>query len=55
MKTVMLEDRINTRAKKKEMFFFTQTSREAKFLTGRKERLDNYLKQIELLGKNFSS
>ena len=53
MRIVMLEDRISTRAKQKEMIFFNQTSREEKYASNREERLKDYYQKAYTLGKNL--
>lgn len=50
MRIVMLGDRINARAKEKEMIFFDQTSRDIEYANHRKQRLNTYLKQVYSLG-----
>lgn len=50
MKTVMLQDRINERAKEKEMIVFDSTSRDITYAKDREKRLQSYLKQIDSLG-----
>ncbi len=53
MRTVMLEDRINARAKHKEMYFFGQTSREEKYAENREERLKSYYDKAFHLGNTL--
>lgn len=54
MRIVMLEDRINTRAKHKEMHFFNQTSKEEKYADNRDERLRKHYQKAYEIGKNLS-
>lgn len=51
METVMLQDRINERAKEKEMIIFELTSRDIIYAKDREQRFQSYLAQIECLGK----
>lgn len=51
METVMLQDRINERAKEKEMIIFELTSRDIIYAKDREQRFQTYLTQIESLGK----
>jgi NAD(P)H dehydrogenase (quinone) len=53
MKTVMLDDRINTRAKEKEFIVFDHMTRGYGNDEMRSQRSKQFLKQVYELGKNF--